>query len=298
MDELNSIELNNIIADKKPTTQQAYKRDYKRLRLLLDVDTIINNNNKLTKPITAIIKAIKNSEFSKNTQKGLFNMLVMIFQKNPNFKSQQVKVESEREKMNNKIEIERKDKNKELLEILPAQKTIDKDLNDLYNQKEYLKYIINYLVITYNLRNKDLCLKIVSSMKQTKDTEFNYLVITEKYVSFIRNVYKTASTYGKKDNRVQSKKFRDALLKFLELKEVDYKNEEYVIFNDRSGEPLNCNKIGDRLKYLLIENETKLNKIKVKEINNKPNTIKGLKKMEKNRGTDIKTIATYYSIEN
>ena len=298
MDELNSIELNNIIADKKPTTQQAYKRDYKRLRLLLDVDTIINNNNKLTKPITAIIKAIKNSEFSKNTQKGLFNMLVMIFQKNPNFKSQQVKVESEREKMNNKIEIERKDKNKELLETLPAQKTIDKDLNDLYNQKEYLKYIINYLVITYNLRNKDLCLKIVSSMKQTKDTEFNYLVITEKYVSFIRNVYKTASTYGKKDNRVQSKKFRDALLKFLELKEVDYKNEEYVIFKDRSGEPLNCNKIGDRLKYLLIENETKLNKIKVKEINNKPNTIKGLKKMEKNRGTDIKTIATYYSIEN
>lgn len=297
MDELNSIELNNIIADKKPTTQQAYKRDYKRLRLLLDVDTIINNN-KLTKPITAIIKAIKNSEFSKNTQKGLFNMLVMIFQKNPNFKSQQVKVESEREKMNSKIEIERKDKNKELLEILPAQKTIDKDLNDLYNQKEYLKYIINYLVITYNLRNKDLCLKIVSSMKQTKDTEFNYLVITEKYVSFIRNVYKTASTYGKKDNRVQSKKFRDALLKFLDLKEVDYKNEEYVIFNDRSGEPLNCNKIGDRLKYLLIENETKLNKIKVKEINNKPNTIKGLKKMEKNRGTDIKTIATYYSIEN
>ena len=298
MDELNSIELNSIIADKKPTTQQAYKRDYKRLRLLLDVDTIINNNNKLTKPITAIIKAIKNSEFSKNTQKGLFNMLVMIFQKNPNFKSQQVKVETEREKMNNKIEIERKDKNKELLEILPAQKTIDKDLNDLYNQKEYLKYIINYLVITYNLRNKDLCLKIVSSMKQTKDTEFNYLVITEKYVSFIRNVYKTASTYGKKDNRIQSKKFRDALLKFLDLKEVDYKNEEYVIFNDRSGEPLNCNKIGDRLKYLLIENETKLNKIKVKEINNKPNTIKGLKKMEKNRGTDIKTIATYYSIEN
>ena len=100
MADLNSIELNNIIADKKPTTQQAYKRDYKRLRLLLDVDTIINNNNKLTKPITAIIKSIKNSEFSKNTQKGLFNMLVMIFQKNANFKSQQVKVETEREKMN------------------------------------------------------------------------------------------------------------------------------------------------------------------------------------------------------
>jgi len=297
MDELNSMELNSIIADKKETTQQAYKRDYKRLRLLLDVDAIIVNN-KLSKPITTIIRTIKNSEFSKNTQKGLFNMLVMIFQQNPKFKTQQTKAESEREKMNSKIEIERKDKNKNLMQTLPEQKSIDKELNDLYNNGEFLKYIVNYLVITYNLRNKDLCLKVVSSMKQTKDTNFNYLVITDKYVSFIRNVYKTSSTYGKKDNRVQSKKFRDALLNYLESQNVDYKNEEYVFFKDRSGEPLNCNKIGDRLKYLLIENETKLNKIKVKEINNKPNTIKGLKKMEKNRGTDLKTIATYYSIEN
>lgn len=297
MDELNSMELNSIIADKKETTQQAYKRDYKRLRLLLDVDAIIVNN-KLSKPITTIIRTIKNSEFSKNTQKGLFNMLVMIFQQNPKFKTQQTKTESEREKMNSKIEIERKDKNKDLMQTLPEQKSIDKELNDLYNNGEFLKYIINYLVITYNLRNKDLCLKVVSSMKQTKDTNFNYLVITDKYVSFIRNVYKTSSTYGKKDNRVQSKKFRDALLNYLQSQNVDYKNEEYVFFKDRSGEPLNCNKIGDRLKYLLIENETKLNKIKVKEINNKPNTIKGLKKMEKNRGTDLKTIATYYSIEN
>ena len=45
-------------------------------------------------------------------------------------------------------------------------------------------------------------------------------------------------------------------------------------------------------------NETLLNKIKVKEINDKPNTIKNLEKMEKNRGTNLKTITEYYSIDN
>tara|TARA_R110002020_G_scaffold108469_1_gene251363 strand:- start:42 stop:980 length:939 start_codon:yes stop_codon:yes gene_type:complete len=311
MDDLNSIELNNIIAGKKPITQQAYKREYKRLTTLLGVDNVIDlKKNVSNLSIKTIIKKIKDSDFSTNTKKGLFNMLVMIFQKNPNFKSQQVKVESEREKMQNKIGIERIDKNKELLETLPAQKTIDKELNELYKNNEYLKYIINYLIITYNVRNKDLCLKIVSSMKQTKDTEFNYLVITEKYVSFIRNVYKTVKTHGKKDNRVQSKKFRNALLNYInEVEgEDDVKEDGLIIFKDSKGDPVNCNNLGYKIKKVIMTlkddngndinlNETKLNKIKVKEINDKPNTIKGLEKMKKNRGTNLNTIAEYYSID-
>ena len=290
-------EINSVIADKKPSTQDAYKKDYKRLRMLLDVDKIINDNQ-LTKPINTIITIIKNSDFSKNTKKNLFSMLIMILKNNDNFKDEQQLAFNERVKILENIDSERKDKNKVLLKTLPTQKSIDKDLNEFYTEKQYLKYIINYLVITYNLRNKDLCLKVVSSMKQTKDKEFNYLVVTEKYITFIRNVYKTAPTYGKKENRIQNNKFRDALLNYLQSQNVDYKNQEHVIFKNKAGEPLDCTKIGDRLKYLLITNETKLNKIKVKDINNKPNTIKKLKKMEKNRGTNVNTIITYYSIEN
>ena len=290
-------EINSVIADKKPSTQDAYKKDYKRLRMLLDVDKIINDNQ-LTKPINTIITIIKNSDFSNHTKKNLFSMLIMILKNNGNFEDEQQLAFNERDIILNQIDSERKDKNKVLLKTLPTQKSIDKDLNEFYTEKQYLKYIINYLVITYNLRNKDLCLKVVSSMKQTKDKQFNYLVITEKYITFIRNVYKTAPTYGKKENRIQNNKFRDALLNYLQSQNVDYKNQEHVIFKNKAGEPLDCTKIGDRLKYLLITNETKLNKIKVKDINNKPNTIKNLKKMEKNRGTNVNTIITYYSIEN
>ena len=290
-------EINSVIADKKPSTQDAYKKDYKRLRMLLDVDKIINDNQ-LTKPIEIMIGLIKNSDFSNHTKKNLFSMLIMILKNNGNFEDEQQLAFNERDIILNQIDSERKDKNKVLLKTLPTQKSIDKDLNEFYTEKQYLKYIINYLVITYNLRNKDLCLKVVSSMKQTKDKEFNYLVITEKYITFIRNVYKTAPTYGKKENRIQNNKFRDALLNYLQSQNVDYKNQEHVIFKNKAGEPLDCTKIGDRLKYLLITNETKLNKIKVKDINNKPNTIKKLKKMEKNRGTNVNTIITYYSIEN
>ena len=290
-------EINSVIADKKPSTQDAYKKDYKRLRMLLDVDKIINDNQ-LTKPIEIMIGLIKNSDFSNHTKKNLFSMLIMILKNNGNFEDEQQLAFNERDIILNQIDSERKDKNKVLLKTLPTQKSIDKDLNEFYTEKQYLKYIINYLVITYNLRNKDLCLKVVSSMKQTKDKEFNYLVVTEKYITFIRNVYKTAPTYGKKENRIQNNKFRDALLNYLQSQNVDYKNQEHVIFKNKAGEPLDCTKIGDRLKYLLITNETKLNKIKVKDINNKPNTIKKLKKMEKNRGTNVNTIITYYSIEN
>jgi len=290
-------EINSVIADKKPSTQDAYKKDYKRLRMLLDVDKIINDNQ-LTKPINTIITIIKNSDFSNHTKKNLFSMLIMILKNNGNFEDEQQLAFNERDIILNQIDSERKDKNKVLLKTLPTQKSIDKDLNEFYTEKQYLKYIINYLVITYNLRNKDLCLKVVSSMKQTKDKQVNYLVITEKYITFIRNVYKTADTYGKKENRIQSNKFRDALLNYLQSQNVDYKNQEHVIFKNKAGEPLDCTKIGDRLKYLLITNETKLNKIKVKDINNKPNTIKKLKKIEKNRGTNVNTIITYYSIEN
>lgn len=290
-------EINSVIADKKPTTQNSYRQDYKRLITLLDVDKIINNN-KLSKPIDNIITILKDSDFSNHTKKNLFSMLIMVLKENSKFNTDVKKADKERKKILEQIDSERKDKNKVLLKTLPAQKSIDNDLNDLYKKGEFLKYIINYLVITYNLRNKDLCLKMVSSMNQTKDKEFNYLVIRNKDIMFIRNVYKTADKYGQKNNRIQSKKFRDALLNYLQSQNVDYKNEEYILFKNRAGQSLSCDKIGDRLRYLLIENETNLNKIKVKDINNKSNTIKGLKKMEKNRGTNLNTITTYYSIEN
>lgn len=301
-------EINSVIADKNPTTQNSYRQDYKRLLKLLNVNSIIVNNQ-LSKPINTMIKDIKNAvnektqePFSNHTKKNLFSMLIMVLKENSKFKSRTTKLHNERKKILDKIDTERKDKNKVLVEVLPEQKTINQQLNDLYNKGEFLKYIVNYLVITLSLRNKDLCLKIVSSMDKTQDKEFNYLVIRDKDIMFIRNVYKTAKKYGQKINKIVSKKFRDALLNYLESQNVDYKNEDHVLFKysykDRAGEPMSCDKIGERLRYLLIINETNLNKIKVKDINNKPNTIKALNIMEKNRGTNKDTISKYYSIEN
>jgi hypothetical protein len=315
------MEIQAVISGKKQTTQDAYMKEYKRLRQVLDVDSVIDfEKNVSNLSIKTMIKKIKDSDFSTNTKKGLMNMLVMIFdafdfdKEVKKFEKEVNKVKDEREKLKDKIGKERIDKNKVLLDILPTQKIIDKELNELYKNNDYLKYIINYLIITFNVRNKDLCLKIVSSMKQTKDTEYNYLVINSKYITYIRNVYKTASTHGKKENRIQSKKLKDAILNYInEVEgEDDVKEDGLIIFKYTSeelkGQPVPCNKIGDKIKYLIMKpkdengndiklNETLLNKIKVKEINNKPNTIKGLEKMEKNRGTNLKTITEYYSID-
>lgn len=309
------MEIQAVISGKKQITQDAYMKDYKRLKQVLDVDSVIDiDKNVSNLSLSTMITKINNSDYSTNTKKGLMNMLVMIFDAF-NFEKEVDKLKDEREKLKDKIGKERIGKNKELLDVLPLQEVIDKELNKLYKNNAYLKYIINYLIVTFNVRNKDLCLKIVSSMKQTKDKEYNYLVINSKYVTFIRNVYKTASTYGKKENRIQSKKLRDALLNYINDVdgEEDVKNDGLIVFKytdkeDKIGQPVPCDKIGDKIKYLIMKikdqdgndiklNETLLNKIKVKEINNKPNTIKGLEKMEKNRGTNLKTIAEYYSID-
>jgi hypothetical protein len=309
------MEIQAVISGKKQITQDAYMKEYKRLKQVLGVDSVIDiDKNVSNLSLSTMITKIKDSDYSSNTKKGLMNMLLMIFDKF-NFNKEVKILEKEREKLKDKIATERIGKNKELLNVLPLQEVIDKELNELYKNNAYLKYIINYLIITFNVRNKDLCLKIVSSMKQTKDKEYNYLVINSKYITYIRNVYKTAKTHGKKENRIQSKKLRDAILNYINdvNGEDDVKNDGLILFKytdkeGKIGQPVPCDKIGDKIKYLIMKikdqdgndiklNETLLNKIKVKEINNKPNTIKALEKMEKNRGTNLKTIAEYYSID-
>ena len=44
----------------------------------------------------------------------------------------------------------------------------------------------------------------------------NYLVITQKYVLFVRYNYKTSGTYGVKENRITNKKFTSALLNYMD----------------------------------------------------------------------------------
>jgi hypothetical protein len=161
-------------------------------------------------------------------------------------------------------------------ETLPTVKEIKTYMNSLYNNENYYAFAILYLMVTYQTRNKDLILSIVKSKKETNDKD-NFIVLGKSQCVFIRNDYKTAYKYGTKTHVIKNLKFLHAIQGLTHLlKPTD--NIDRVIKKVTSG-------IGSI-------NEGTLAKIVLKE----NNTINGLKKVSKNRGTDINTLIHSYNI--
>tara|TARA_R110002167_G_scaffold323624_1_gene529588 strand:- start:3406 stop:4260 length:855 start_codon:yes stop_codon:yes gene_type:complete len=161
-------------------------------------------------------------------------------------------------------------------ETLPTVKEIKKYMDTLYTKGDYLSYALLYLMVTYQTRNKDLILTIVKSKRETNTTD-NFIVLGKSQATYIRNNYKTAYKYGPKVSVVKNLKFMNAISNLSHLlKPTD--NIDRVIKKATDG----IGRIG----------EGTLAKIMLKE----NNTINGLKKVSKNRGTDVNTLINSYNI--
>jgi len=87
-------------------------------------------------------------------------------------------------------------------------------LNGYYRDKNYKSFVILFLLLNYNTRNKDLVLRVVNNESDLNEKE-NFIFIREKDVVYIRNDYKTKTRYGGKQDVIKIKKFLKA------IKEVD-----------------------------------------------------------------------------
>lgn len=161
-------------------------------------------------------------------------------------------------------------------ETLPTIKEIKKYMDTLYDKSDYLSYALMYLMVTYQTRNKDLILTIVKSKKET-NLQDNFIVLGKTQATYIRNDYKTAYKYGQKVQVIKNLKFLNAISNLTHLLKPN-DNIDRIIKKATDG-------IG-RL------NEGTLAKIMLRE----NNTINGLKKVSKNRGTDINTLINSYNI--
>ena len=131
-------------------------------------------------------------------------------------------------------------------------------------------------MVTYNTRNKDLILSVVKSKKDINDTD-NFIVLTKTQATYIRNDYKTAYKYGQKTQVIKNLKFLNAISNLSHLlKPTD--NIDRVIKKATDG--IGRISEGTLAKIVLKEN----------------NTINGLKRVSKNRGTDINTLINSYNI--
>jgi hypothetical protein len=181
-------------------TMKAYRSQYLIIRSNFDKALIeVSNSDFIEYLNKATTKGGK--EISTNTKKNLMNTMVMV-KKQVNEKEYKELYEM-REKLRENINSELKEKHENL----------DTDNMIKYDELvQYLKlqtntsYIINYILLYYCTRNRDLNLTIDERKDKIPDTG-NWLLIDKDKVIFARNDYKTYNTYGQLVFNITNKTF-------------------------------------------------------------------------------------------
>jgi len=231
-----------------------------------------------------IIKKLKELYNNPNTLSLYLNMIILV--------RRHLNLEHEKLiKLRNDLRTEiiklRKENMTSTKSELPTYNEINEKLNELVG----IRYILNYLLITYGLRNKDINLLYVNKLPSNKEDE-NYLVQTKNSIKLDINDYKTDNTFGNKSITITDKKFKD------ELNKLNLKDNTYIL-PKRDGSKLKVNSFNDKVLSLTIDGlgETKIFKILVKHLLDKKDFNK-LEDLVNSRGTSLSTIMKSYNVYN
>jgi len=266
---------------------RSYKQSYNRISDKLD-ESIVDAKQK------DILDIVKTLSDSPNTKTQLINGAMQIRR----FYNADVnKLLYARERLKVRIQEVKDAVNDEKFDTLPNATELKKWLNKLWGEERWRDYIINYLLITFNTRNKDLDLQIIDNRRKAKDKNMNYLVVRPKggSIAFIRRSYKTVATYGEKSSDFTSKKALHAVREF-----VKEKGGEYPLFLLSTGhnKRIDETSIAKFIRARTLDglSESDINKMQVSTIE-KLNDFRLLKKMSKNRGTSVDNLITEYHLK-
>jgi hypothetical protein len=170
-------------------TMKAYRSQYLIIRANFDKPLKeVSNKEFINYLDNATTKGGK--DISTNTKKNLMNLMVMV-KKQVNEKEYKELYEL-REKLREDVSTEIKEKH----ENLDVDSIIKYDeLVQYLKLQSNVSYIINYLLLYYCTRNRDLNLTIDERKDKIPDTG-NWLLIDGDKVIFVRNDYKTYNTYA------------------------------------------------------------------------------------------------------
>ena len=162
-------------------------------------------------------------------------------------------------------------------------------LEELYNNEEWEKYVLNYLLINYGVRNKDVDVFITDN-SAIPDEDKNLLIVRGFSVDWVRNIYKTAKTYGQKVIKIKDEKFLDAVRKL--------PNNSWLLNN--KGNHISESAVGKhivRRTYMGLS-EADIFKILVKDITTKgKNVLSNLNELSNYRGSSLVTIKDSYDLD-
>tara|TARA_E500000305_G_scaffold111886_2_gene128769 strand:- start:2551 stop:3417 length:867 start_codon:yes stop_codon:yes gene_type:complete len=280
-----AININKSIGD---ATKRSYNSNYKRLMKLTDNEPVLNMSQE------RLIKTIHNP--SDNIPPHSVNALLSII----------LYIRKSKELSNDKLikfrdttlfqeKLAHKEmKNKKLEDELPSFENIEDYTKTLYKKEQYVPYIVNFLMLRFGVRNKDINLVITNNQEITfvgDKSKVNYLYVTKKYITYVRNDYKTHSTYGKQKHKIEKSQFTRAVKAVLG---DDYEKPLLKLADGDSVSEDSVSKIIQRYTYNGL-GEGKYFKIQIQELKKQGN-IRRIRELAKNRGTDLETVFQEYDI--
>lgn len=275
-------EIDNFILSKTNVTEQTkknYRTQYKSIVSILGKPILDANESEI---ITAVHQLANGNYSSEWTYMNL-PFMVRAF----NGLSNEL-INKRREDLKGLREFHTNISKSQKQDALPQMKEIQNYIKELFNNKKYKSFIVNYLIANYGVRNKDLDVFIISNAKDAKDESQNYLIVNKNQVVWLINDYKTLSAYGAKKIIIKAKSFLEAI-NALPL-------NTWLL----TGTPnkLNESGLGTTIKRMLYKNLTEGDyfKIILNDINNKPNTTQYLNYYSKTRGTSLDNILAYYDV--
>lgn len=270
-------EFNDLMAyasDKSKFTQKAYRIQYKKLHDALKGNTVKQTSQE------DLILVIKSIAPSPNTQQAVLNIAILIYKI---YELPADKLIALRDENKEAITENTKEKNTKLTETLPKYEDLIEYLEHLYSQRNWLDYIINYLLIHFQVRNQDLVLQIVPKKKDMVDDHENYLWLSKTQVVFVRGHYKTNNIYDSKIATITDKLFLNAVRK-------------YYNKGDKTTLVPNPDNVGYYIKKATYKQLGEGAYMKI-IVNSNLGSLQKLKEISENRGTSLETIATNYDVE-
>jgi len=285
-------ELKLITADVKDITATTYRNSYKRLRDALD---IISNNRKSVKSVglDKIEPILLDEATNSNVRAGMLTIVKKLFSSDKD----KERIDEIDEKIREHKRSHQIKKNGELTESLPSYKQMIAGLKKINDPR---KFIINFLFIHANTRNADVSLIDLHRSNDSRrvdmdelDKERNHIVLVDGYALLIRNVYKTARSYGQKKNKITSRMFIDMCREYLG------DEMQKPLLTTKSGGGVPPSSFGAYLKKhrLMGLTESAIMKIVMAHVADK-GSYNMLRKVSQNRGTSIATLLQEYDVTN
>ena len=282
-----SDELNDLITNK--TTQprpvsalslHKYIQEYNHITKVLGKsgDWITND------PTYKLVNIINAMDSSASNRLNYLNIFIMIRKTSNDLQT----LLDLRDRLNKRKSVEIKEKIQNLKETLPTYEEVNKYINELYTNRQYVDYLINYFIWTYGLRNRDVNLSIINLNDFNKnDTSKNWIVIRKVDVILYISNYKTAGAYGLKKIICRSRKVLDACNK------LGVGN----LITNKFNEPVDDNGISYYINLYDNLNESEYYKIKINHLQTQPNPIQQIAKLCETRGScNISTLNNHYNI--